>query len=233
MNVGFSNWNALDKTAFAGNANGLSDENPTLTEFRKMYTFYKALQDKGHGKDKVGNLVIKQKHININSPNFLAKIDNSADYTKANLYTWYTVDDKVRALEQSIKNYEQTLNNSVYNPLGNNPQDAYQQAHNDRRSNELKMNPAVASIYGDPNLKVGKIITILGISKKYSGNYYIIKANHKIDKVGYMVSLEMATQGQNIKASPDHYKARGKVNRNIGPASGKKDTKKIKVKTNP
>lgn len=240
-NVGFSNWNPLNKTTFSGNANGADDLDTTLGVFKDMFRFYSPAIKAGAGattsdpmKPKFsipftgpGSTIANQAEI----------INNRSDATGVHnlvpIFTPFTIDDKVSALRKTIEGAIESLNNNTYDATGTNAVDAWNQANNARRSNELKMNPAQASIYGDPNLKVGLLITVMGISKKFSGNYYIAKATHKIDHSGYMTSLELCTQGTNLKTSPDHVRSKGKLNKNIGPTSSKNNAKKLKIKGNP
>ncbi len=49
----------------------------------------------------------------------------------------------------------------------------------------LQQNPAEAEVVGDPNLESGKVITILNVSKKFSGNYYIIACEHVLEGTSY------------------------------------------------
>lgn len=78
------------------------------------------------------------------------------------------------------------------------PDKAKALAENDRENNELENNPATASMEGDPSIESGKIITILGVSKKHSGNYYIKECEHSIDDAGYIVEIsKMVRNGTN------------------------------------
>jgi hypothetical protein len=82
------------------------------------------------------------------------------------------------------------------------------------------MNPATALVWGDTELETGQIITFRGVGKKYSGNYYTIKAVHKLDHgSGYNCSLEMATQGSNVKTGKNSMavkEANKQVNKELG-----------------
>lgn len=73
-----------------------------------------------------------------------------------------------------------------------------------RQSDQIKeLNECTARVMGDPELQSGKIITIMGVGKKYSGNYYIISAEHQHTTAnGYIVYLTMFKNGKN-KVSKD------------------------------
>lgn len=75
---------------------------------------------------------------------------------------------------------------------GTNDKDISGEAINKRKNEELEKNPANATILGDPQLESGKIITVLNVSKKHSGNYYITQATHDVDfGSGYTVSCQL------------------------------------------
>lgn len=234
QNVGFSNWDAMNKTPFWGNANALPDDNETLVKTRKMYTFYKNAENHGLGNNDIEQMTPTiGTSSNIGEYQVDAKADNTLNYKKVNLKKGIKVSDAVNILKAALDDvYNQSINNNQYNPLGNDPQSAFDMASNARRNAELKMNPATAQIYGDPNLKTGILITIMEVSTKFSGNHYVTKATHTIDQNGYMVNLEMATQGNNLKTS-SNVKVLGKFNRSIGPSTGQGESKKITKKTNP
>lgn len=53
------------------------------------------------------------------------------------------------------------------------------------------------SCIGDPIYRVGKMIELSGIAKRYCGGWYIRKAKHNVDGSGYRVKLEMVRDGHN------------------------------------
>jgi len=234
MNIGFQNWDPALKSVVTGNANaanGYSEEE--LSQYVQVYKFYKNAQDHKLGNLTIGDLVPKLLP-SINRFNFNAGADNTANFSNTPLYRLQNVNTRVEALKGAIEDYTQNLYNNTFNPSAKNAVDAYNQANNLRKSNELKLNPATATMVGDPNLIVGILITIMGVSQKYSSNYYVIKATHSIvPGTGYMVNLEMATQGVNVKASKNHQKSKGSINKLIGPDQGTITTKKIPTKRNP
>lgn len=243
VNQSFSGWNAMDKTFFRGDANAESSTgDPMLAKFTEMVKFYKGLQKAGKGQLVAGWRRQQPKHIFISPTNVDAKSDNALVYTQGNINIPYTVDDKVSALEKALGAYNELAkqyNKNVYDALGINPQDAFYNANNNRGLAQLKNNPATATVYGDPNLKVGMLITIIGISKKYSGNYYITKCDHDISgkSGGYKTDLEMVRHGVNIKATEDHESnvALGlQFNNWFGPeVPGERKGKRIPIITNP
>lgn len=44
---------------------------------------------------------------------------------------------------------------------------------------------------GNPKIRAGKMITITGLGDKYSGEYYVVHANHSVDKNGYYTSFKV------------------------------------------
>lgn len=233
LNVGFAGWNAPEKYSFSGNANGLPDTNETISDFVKAYKFWKKADKSGAGnyttEGVVEGIIGREPGLGV-LPKKFDDLFKSTDVNKWKRHL--TVHERVEVMEKSIKQYDQEVANLSYNPLGNDPNEAFNIANNTRRAHELKMNPATAEIYGDPALIVGILITVLGVSKKYSSNYYVIKATHKISsKGGYMVSLEMCTQGSNIKPTSDFHKSKGRVNKSTQQLE--RMVKKILSRTNP
>jgi hypothetical protein len=67
---------------------------------------------------------------------------------------------------------------------------------NRQSEKELDLNEHQAEILGDPTLIVGKVITIIGVGKRYSGNYYIFHCNHEISpEKGYVCYLKLYRTG--------------------------------------
>lgn len=80
----------------------------------------------------------------------------------------------------------------------NNPEGAgglgpgLSQLANNRRNQALQKNPAKCLVVGNPLLKSSEVLTFLGLAKKFSGNYYICKATHRITiHDGYKTDLEL------------------------------------------
>lgn len=98
---------------------------------------------------------------------------------------------------------------------------ANEESANSRRdSGDIKKNPGKTLMVGDPNITVGQLFTFENVGKKYSGNYYSIKSTHEvIPQSGYMTTLEIARQGQNIKANSNDKsakEARKLINKQMG-----------------
>lgn len=66
------------------------------------------------------------------------------------------------------------------------------QVENDRAKAAMDMNPASLTAEGDPAIECGQVVTVLGVGKRYSGNYYITESTHTIvHNSGYMMELKM------------------------------------------
>lgn len=90
------------------------------------------------------------------------------------------------------------LNPKEYLPLVENTvKDAAGAGVNRQSKKALEINECTAIVVGDPELQSGRIITILGVGKKYSGNYYIVSAEHDISQQGYFVRLVLFKNGSN------------------------------------
>lgn len=49
--------------------------------------------------------------------------------------------------------------------------------------------------FGNPLLKAGKTIKLKGIDERFSGTYYIVSTNHKIDRTGYTTIFKVRRSG--------------------------------------
>ena len=237
--MGFGGWNALDKTFFSGTANA-ADGDPSLTKAMEMLKYYKGIQGRGGGTLITGQRVGNEFLPFINDDHVNAKIDNAGLYTRRRVVVDITVDDQVSALQKALDEFNAEKDNrrkEMYNALGINPPDAYAHASNLRRNGELNKNPATATVWGEPLLECGYLITITGVAKKYSGNYYIKKAIHSVDlSSGYMVDLELARQGDNIKTNSDYADGREiarPINKKTAVNTSNQNKKILPTKTNP
>lgn len=220
--VGFSGWNAGKKSAFSGEAD--ADNDPTLSKWTKALKFYRTLAKKSnYGTAVVGKIgktiplsdgnngvtvpiKYEKGRVKPTTPQVTGPVIDQSRATNGVIYKDYTVIEHIKAIEGAIKERQDLKSGAlknIYNAMGINPEDAYNDANNLRAQSELKTNPATAQIWGDPNLVPGKLITITGVGKKYSGNYYISKATHSVDQNGYMVDLELQRQGNNMQAEGD------------------------------
>lgn len=87
-----------------------------------------------------------------------------------------------------------------------NAKDAHAAGSNDQAKKALEMEPAKLKVVGDPLLESGVILTVNGIAKKYSGNYYVIECTHDVLRgSGYLVTMELKrnAQGNTGHSSPD------------------------------
>lgn len=67
-----------------------------------------------------------------------------------------------------------------------------------------EVNECSATILGDPELQSGKVISLLGVGVKYSGNYYIIAAEHDITpQNGYVTRLTIFRNAKNKVIAKD------------------------------
>lgn len=92
-----------------------------------------------------------------------------------------------------------------YNLTGmETPDEANNFASNRQAENNESLNPATLNVPGNVELKSGKIVSILGVGQRFSGNYYITKVVHELSQsVAYTCSLELVrnTSGKTSKLS--------------------------------
>lgn len=237
-NVGFKGWDPVNKTTYSGNANSIYDGDDTLVQYRKVYRFLKELSSvKGvNGDPGLGTRTWSTKMLRtlatsgqLGDPTQVSRVDASSNNVTDAVYIPYTVNDALAMLKKSLVDAEKTIDNSTLDPTQEDAQASYDRAMNERRRQELKMNPASATVWGNPQLKVGQIITILSVSKKYSGNYYITKCSHKLSKSGFLTTLQMVTQGYNLPVGKEWSKVKfGRINKIKGDLN---PTYKIKLAT--
>lgn len=127
-------------------------------------------------------------------------------------------------------------------------EEAYGKGSNQQAEGSLKKNPAEAKIVGDIDIESGKIITILNVSKKFSGNYYVEEAVHEI-KPGsaYTVRTKMTKNAMGITSGDSPNKTRvtsfdgipkvpkkTQVNKQVKPEDlmGKSLTEQLKILNN-
>lgn len=76
------------------------------------------------------------------------------------------------------------------------------QVKNERANAALKMNPATLVAEGDPDIECGQVVTVLGVAKKHSGNYYVEESTHTIKpRSGYMMELALPRNARNTSGS--------------------------------
>lgn len=229
VNLGYDGWDRNNKTYWADNMNAAVpaelDDNAkkTLAKYKKQLAELNTKIDGGI----LGHSVLTK----------LAGNSMASDATNRVLKFTVpiTVVDKRTALQNTIDYFEPTGNNKGFNDPTSNVSGTKNFAENMRDEAELKMNPGSLEALGDPSIFKGHIITVLGVSKKYSGNYYITKCTHSIggDKK-YTLSLELVRQGHNIKTNNTYnYIAGGLLNTEIGPDASNPATRIPMIAENP
>lgn len=83
---------------------------------------------------------------------------------------------------------------------------------------EYNITPGTFAMMGDPEVLSGMVINFKGVSKRYNGNYYVVKAVHLVESSGgYMVSGELIKSNEpgkySIKQKKKNYK-KSRINYN-------------------
>lgn len=195
INLQVDGWDKMNKTYFAGDSNV---GNEAVLDEEAQKTLAKYRKQRADLDNKVENYIIG---------NFQTTIKQSvaADATRNNklISLPITVLDKKTSLDNTIDYFTNGGKNKPLNdPTIQDPNSALAAAANARQEAELKNNPGYFEAIGDPSLEKGMIVTILGVSKKYSGNYYITHIEHSIsgDKE-YMIRADIVRQGHNIQTN--------------------------------
>jgi len=80
----------------------------------------------------------------------------------------------------------------VVQTIEDNKEDIAGAGVNRQSKAQLELTEASAEILGDPDLESAKVITILNVSKRYSGNYYISCVTHEVvPESGYLCYLDL------------------------------------------
>jgi hypothetical protein len=264
--MGFAGWDALNKQFFSGQADPTNpNNNASLSKALDMIRQGEIIQRQGGGRTiflsrptgqtissttipSGSNLIVRTDpgtglQVSTFVPNnHLSIVDNSGNTGKIGvpLVVGVSVDDHVSALKKAVDEFRDKIKQKqkdYYSSVGIDPNAAFNGASNLRSDNELKKHPATFKIWPDPKIEVGIIVTALNVGKKHSGNYYITKSTHVIEKgSGYELELEGAKHGHNIISNEDYVSAEQvgrKVNKLVGPDETGPKSKSIKVKTNP
>ena len=108
------------------------------------------------------------------------------------------------------------------------------QAENLKKENDLEKIKVSIKLVGNPALTDTQILSIKGVSNKYSGNYYIKECTHTLDGSGYFTSAELNSNSQGKPdvvsgTSTDAAKLPGAINITIGPEENAPQTQKTAV----
>lgn len=230
INMNYDGWDKTNKTYFNGDANVT---NPSLTEKQKE-TLAKFQKQYDAIKFTDPTKILGYKAITLE-----AGLKADATNRVQIIRTPVTMLNKQTALKNTIEAFTDPngMNKSINDPTSNSPIDAGAYADNLRDEANLKNNPGYFEAFGDPIIMKGKIITILAVSKKYSGNYYITSIEHSMgDAKPYMIRANIVRQGHNIKTN-DHFIANTEagiiLNKSIGNLGPAEKNKTLSIKTNP
>lgn len=72
-----------------------------------------------------------------------------------------------------------------------NPESIAGAVTQDQSDRTKELNKSSAVVLGDPLMVEGKIVRVDGVGRKYSGNWYITKAEHVVDESGWLTILEI------------------------------------------
>lgn len=229
-NINYGGWDAVNKTYYNGDTNASNEPTPLSAKTKATLAKYQAQYDK---LNQAGD---DSKVLGFTTVRLESSLRSDATRRVQILPQPITILDKKTALKKTIDFFNNPDGNSkpIDDPTSSSPGDSLGHASNLRDEAELKMNPGYFEAVGDPDVLKGKIITFLGVSKKYSGNYYITKIEHVIDgQKPYMIHGDLVRQGHNIKTNNQYKNTLKLINTKIGANSTKTRTKQIPVKTNP
>lgn len=228
INLNYDGWDKENKTYFNGDSNvaALTDKSKeTLAKFEKQF---KAIE-----------WVDPKKILGFTAVTLEANLSADATNRVQIIPQPITILNKQTALANTIKAFGDPngVTKAFNDPTSNSPDVTLDHADNLRDEAELKNNPGYIEAFGDPGIMKGKIITILGVSKKYAGNYYITKIDHIIgDGKAYMIHADIVRQGHNTKTNNNYLsnrQTRKTLNKTIGASGSTSKTKTLSITTNP
>lgn len=230
VNMQFTGWDKENKQFFSGDANTLND--------KTRNTLSKYEEDLASLKDDPDNKIVGRTYSN----KFLATVTGysmggGTDKTVTNLKIFIPITalDRKNLLNATLDAFG-GHNKPLHDPTAGSPEDAFNNASNLRNNSALKKHHGSFKMTGDPGMKCGILITVLGLAKKHAGNYYVYKVTHHVTKDGgYIIDGEVIRKGHNIRPNNNYTAARavGKnVNANLGPAEGTTPSKQLPLKTN-
>lgn len=221
VNMNFGGWDKNNKTYFNGDANALNDnQSKTLAKYQKDLEVLNALPDQ-----KVVDFTKISKEFNL--------AYDGTNVVKPNITIPIRVLDKKAIVTGQINSLlDPTGQNAVLNdPTTGSPAEGFQNAANARDEAELKNNPGSADLVLDPLIEKGMVITFKGVSKKYSGNYYVTEAKHEINgKDDAMLTIEIVRQGHNIRTNSS-YKGAKEIGKTTNTETGSDDGDSTKTLT--
>lgn len=100
-----------------------------------------------------------------------------------------------RIFVQGIANVEAR---DIINTVENNPDDVAAAGLAKKSKWALEQNESELVVVGDPELESNKVITMLNVGKRYSGNYYVANVEHRLNQMdGYICTLKLYRRGIN------------------------------------
>lgn len=135
----------------------------------------------------------------------------------------YVVDGITGEEKRILTPVSSASNNKVAGSDGDDDATAGSMANAEKKWIEAEIN-----CIGIPEIHAGGLVTILGVGKKWSGNWYIKTVRHTIDNDGYRTSLE-CTRDASGKAAKISEEVDGNVNNKTDNSGSKKPGKVVIV----
>ncbi len=117
---------------------------------------------------------------------------NNTNSTKLGQYS-YVINGITGEEEKVFTPVQGASNNKVSNTTDNVAAGAMK--NSESKSGTTKWFEADIDCIGIPEIKAGGLVTIFGVGKKWSGNWYVKTVRHTIDSGGYRTSLECTRNG--------------------------------------
>lgn len=175
------------------------DNSPTA----QMISFKPALRESSQSRESVSMKAVGFNPIEQKTKEVSLTPEKAKDNVKlGNSIMTYDANAKPLGILSSRQNQENTKNEAKKEipilpmpdmDLGN----ITNKANKKHKSSGEKILVATLTIEGDPTLQINEIITIQGVAKIHTGNWYIEKIKHTISNSGYITTLELTKNAIN------------------------------------
>lgn len=110
------------------------------------------------------------------------------------------IDEQLTGISKQFDNYPDIKKKFVEPyPKGDNPTRQMQSSTSAaKKSSDLGGLKATLTIEGNPLLVPNTVITMKGVAKVHSGNWFVEKVTHDVSTSGYTCSVELAKTGSNV-----------------------------------
>lgn len=207
----FTGWNALEKEAYHGSVT--DGQNPNT----RSVTGGGVVNDAVPLLTNPNRATYLKRAANVSGPSnyggTFALRDNLVDNTLVPNFVYG--ESQVKVSEANKKKAADNLSKQIIKPQ-KDLSNAFGEASNSQATDAYDQNPGTFLAIGNPLIVSGEVVAIKNVGKKFSGNYWIIKATHELDpSTGYLVTGEIGRNSSGNTLSIGDNKGTTKASRNL------------------